>query len=472
MQDKQICVLIVFFFIARFLNAHINPRDTIAINGLVDSAETCTQKKNYGLAFSMFDRAEKKAVDINWSMGIFKIYSFKFSLLFNYLEKPDSAQYYVSKMEDLAVATKDSVVLRKAKRMEGACFERKTEYAKALTCFYEALAISEKLNIKKYIAADHHSIGLQKHYLMDVNAAIQEYKIAYEINKNLADTSAFLSNLYVMGNAYSVIGGHRPEAIKCHLDRLKICEFKKWDDCIYPGYEELSGIFSTDGNYKKAIEYAMMAYHYFKKTDSKASTANIIQKICSILHAMGREKEILPYLEEQKVLALASGDHAQIMSNNKSFALYYENTGDYKKAVQYYNRFIAQYDSAYKTDVARQMAEMSKKYETEKKDKELAIKESEIRKQEADAKQKSTQRDFFIAGFCVMGMLAFVILRSYNQKKKANEEIRAQKTIVDEKQKEILDSIRYARRIQSALIASESYIEKSLERLTGKSSQG
>ena len=46
--------------------------------------------------------------------------------------------------------------------------------------------------------------------------------------------------------------------------------------------------------------------------------------------------------------------------------------------------------------------------------------------------------------------------------------IEKQKHLVDEKQKEIIDSIRYAKRIQQSLIASEKYIQKSVERLQKK----
>jgi hypothetical protein len=43
--------------------------------------------------------------------------------------------------------------------------------------------------------------------------------------------------------------------------------------------------------------------------------------------------------------------------------------------------------------------------------------------------------------------------------------IRKQKKIIEEKQKEILDSIRYARRIQDAMLTSQSYIERNIKRL-------
>ena len=43
--------------------------------------------------------------------------------------------------------------------------------------------------------------------------------------------------------------------------------------------------------------------------------------------------------------------------------------------------------------------------------------------------------------------------------------IEKQKELVEEKQKEILDSIRYAKRIQDALLTSQTYIERNIKRL-------
>ena len=49
--------------------------------------------------------------------------------------------------------------------------------------------------------------------------------------------------------------------------------------------------------------------------------------------------------------------------------------------------------------------------------------------------------------------------------KKANEIISLQKRTVDEKQKEILDSIRYAQRIQKAHLPNEKQFTRTMERL-------
>jgi serine phosphatase RsbU (regulator of sigma subunit) len=58
--------------------------------------------------------------------------------------------------------------------------------------------------------------------------------------------------------------------------------------------------------------------------------------------------------------------------------------------------------------------------------------------------------------------LAFFIFRGYQQKQKANIIITQQKAVVEEKQKEILDSIHYAQRIQKALLASDALLGRHL----------
>lgn len=77
-----------------------------------------------------------------------------------------------------------------------------------------------------------------------------------------------------------------------------------------------------------------------------------------------------------------------------------------------------------------------------------------------------------IAGFALMVVLALVLFRSNRNKQKANElialqkhEVEVQKDIIEEKQKEIIDSITYAKRIQKSLLPTDKYIESSLNRM-------
>jgi hypothetical protein len=106
--------------------------------------------------------------------------------------------------------------------------------------------------------------------------------------------------------------------------------------------------------------------------------------------------------------------------------------------------------------------DISMKYELEMQQKEkktTAMRELEKRKAEI------FKRNLF-AGFAAIALLLLlVVYRNFRQKKKANKEITHQKMLVEEKQKEIVDSINYAKRIQQSQLPTTLYIERSMKRL-------
>ena len=65
-------------------------------------------------------------------------------------------------------------------------------------------------------------------------------------------------------------------------------------------------------------------------------------------------------------------------------------------------------------------------------------------------------------------MIAVILYKRNKAKQKINLIISEQKKLVEEKQKDILDSIHYAKRIQQSLLPTEKYIQHSLKRLKKK----
>jgi hypothetical protein len=70
-----------------------------------------------------------------------------------------------------------------------------------------------------------------------------------------------------------------------------------------------------------------------------------------------------------------------------------------------------------------------------------------------------------IIGFILMLIIAIISFRAFSNKRKANKEIEAQKQLLEDKQKEIIDSITYAKRIQQSHMPTERYIHSNMERL-------
>jgi hypothetical protein len=102
----------------------------------------------------------------------------------------------------------------------------------------------------------------------------------------------------------------------------------------------------------------------------------------------------------------------------------------------------------------------------------LNIKNAELARQKAEIRAKKNQQYALFGGLfgvCVFGVFMYNRFKVTQKQKMVIESqkeiVEEQKKLVEHKQKEILDSIHYARRIQMAQIPSEKRVGKSLDRL-------
>jgi hypothetical protein len=95
------------------------------------------------------------------------------------------------------------------------------------------------------------------------------------------------------------------------------------------------------------------------------------------------------------------------------------------------------------------------------------VKNAEIERHGAELSAKKTQQYYLLGGLGLVLVFSGFMYNRFKimQKQKSIIEeqknvVEEQKDLLEEKQKEILDSIYYAKRIQTALMPSESYINR------------
>lgn len=153
---------------------------------------------------------------------------------------------------------------------------------------------------------------------------------------------------------------------------------------------------------------------------------------------------------------------------------------NYKDMYTYYRLMREMKDSMSNAKTTKLLLEKEYQFNYEKKEHELRMENDKKIMHAEKEKEKQKLVSWFVAiGLGIMFIFSLLLLNRFNvirkQKKLIEKQKQAvelqqretehQKHIVEEKQKEILDSIRYAQRIQSALIASEHYINRELLRL-------
>ena len=149
--------------------------------------------------------------------------------------------------------------------------------------------------------------------------------------------------------------------------------------------------------------------------------------------------------------------------------------GKYQLAYEDHIRYSAIKDTLLNEESLSQINEMQTKYETEKKDKELVLKNAEIKQKTLESEKEQVFRYALFGGLfltLVFGIFIFNRFRITQKQKRIIEiqkqQVEIQKEMVEMKQHEILDSIHYAKRIQKSMLTTEKYIEKELKRLMKK----
>ncbi|MBL7937346.1 MAG: SpoIIE family protein phosphatase [Bacteroidia bacterium] len=159
-----------------------------------------------------------------------------------------------------------------------------------------------------------------------------------------------------------------------------------------------------------------------------------------------------------------------ISSTSLLLSKIYEKQGNYKDAYVMQILHKKMSDSLSNSENKRASIQKELQYEYEKKTTADSLRiEADKKITDAKFKQEKTQRYTLYGGVFVLICVAFFIFNRLQITKKQNliienqkmevelknEEITHQKELVDEKQKEIIDSINYAKRIQQAVLTGE-----------------
>jgi serine phosphatase RsbU (regulator of sigma subunit) len=233
-------------------------------------------------------------------------------------------------------------------------------------------------------------------------------------------------------------------------------------------------ILSKKDSVLQALEYYNKALSYSTVNSDKISQAVSYDGIGMVYYKLKQYDKALSFLEKSIAISTDIDSKLDIISSYEKIALCYAAKGNYKKAFDYQQLLFATKDSILNVESSKQVNELATKYETEKKqllidnlNKDNALKQEELAKSELQVKQQNMQIMFFILALLLLSALSFFIFRSYKQKKQSAEiilsqkvEVERQRDLVEEKSKEITDSIHYAKRIQQALLASDTFLKK------------
>jgi serine phosphatase RsbU (regulator of sigma subunit) len=373
----------------------------------------------------------------------------------------------------------------------GSVYYRQGNHVKAIEHTLRSLKLNEELGIKIEIANAYNNIGLIHHDQGDVEEAIANHTKSLEIRKEINDSYGIADSYGNLGNIYAEIGkynlsiGPYKEALKIREeigDQLGMSSSLNAMGTVYLDLDSLTiaeELFNRSLELCKALDNNMgISTVYYNLGQIK-----LAQKDYGSAHLMGTKA--LNIAQEIGVINRIKEASHLLWKVNKA-------QGKYKDALEMHELYISSKDSISSEENQREIIRQSYKYQYEKQATADSIKAAEKSKlQEAkylaekakkekiasvakarklESKQERLKSYFLLGGLALALVFGFFIFNRFKITQKQKRIIETQKKEVDkaydqleEKNTEIMDSISYAKRIQSAILPPMKLVKEKLE---------
>jgi tetratricopeptide (TPR) repeat protein len=339
----------------------------------------------------------------------------------------------------------------------------------AIQCHADALKMYELKDEKPKIALEFYSLGQiygsqgdaakQKEY---ATRALQMFKQVNDLwgiallhgyfgSIEMKDKNFSKALSYFRKNLQIYMGSQMPDGSKG--DKWGIANSLEF---IGNAYDKMEQNDSALFYYEKALAIREETVYNGGIVSSLTDMADLYFKLKNYKEA---EKNGLRALKLSQEL----GSPGYIRRSSKLLRNIYKLGGRFEKAYEMFEIFSNMKDSMMNESNRKAAYKQQLNYEFELKQAEVKA-ESEKKDSEIAADKQKQQLILYSVsgGFILVIIFSGFLWRSYREKKKANVEITKQKQVIEIKQKEIIDSINYAKRIQQSLLPNETVFEKGL----------
>ena len=382
------------------------------------------------------------------------------------------------------------------------------DFDESIEFFNQNLELNKELKNIEGEATANNNLGLVYYYKGDFAKAVEHYIITLNLYDDLDDEANKASAYNNLGLIYENKTDY-DKALEYQYKALKIREEIKDEQQLAFSYGNIGNVYFLKEDYEAALEYFFKAEPLFEKVNDQRSIAMLVGNIGKIYVRKEQYDKAIPFYErglkiQEKIndkygiavnllnisevnsvignweKSIVYGERGILLANKigakdvlkqgyGSLRTSYFESGNLNKAYYYQEKLLNLKDSLFNVEKQDKIAELETKYQSAQKEKENEL----LRKSNAINElklNKSKIINYGVTGILlIISILGLFIYKGYSDKKKAlvllevkNSEITHQKNIIEKKNKDVLDSLNYAKRIQYAILPPQNYVNELL----------
>jgi len=344
------------------------------------------------------------------------------------------------------------------------------KYEEALSALFEGLDYFEKAKDNVGLARVNNSIGIIHHHQKNYEEALKYFNQALVTadEPRKGDASLWIGKVYVEQSKYS-------EAERYLNDALAIGEKNEDNYIISDCYYLLGRIDAFYGENEKALDYYKKSITIKEDLEDSQGIALASIHTGKLYLSAKNANEALNYFKKAKVISEEIGIREEMKDAYLGMSNSFNYLKKYDSAYFYLDSHNKIYEELLSEDASKKLAQLEASLAAQKREDEVVMqKKMDDAKAEADAQMHANEKKMIfwisVAVIVILLGLAFVFYNRYKQKQKANEqlekfnkEIKEQRDIIEEKNRDIMDSIRYAKRIQQAILPANEMMDQHLK---------
>jgi signal transduction histidine kinase len=398
-------------------------KDTSRVMLLLRIADTY-ETNNQDSSVYYLTKSKNLSEELNFKMGLYHYYENSAIVSFTKGDY-DLAMKQSNKALEEAKELKDSNLIVNMLNNTGIVYSYLGQFDKQLDYTLQALKLSEKLNKKEKLASLYHSVGNAYYNLNQFNKAIDYWLLAVKLHKQ-PGTKIYLNRLYAsLGQGYTEL---KVNDSALHYYKLAISESVKSNDTYAEAaiYGFMVNLYADLGNYKEMLTVAEKSLVLSKKLQSNQILASSLYNVAYANYFNDNNISAKKNLDEALVLAINDSLTDELKNIYSIYSFIAARDGDFKKSLWAKSKYDSIQKFLLSDRIIKNSSDFEKKYEVEKKNKQLLLQEATLAK-----------RSFLIKSLIGSTITLLVIFLSVYFYYKGKQKLQAQKIRELEKEKQL-----------------------------------
>lgn len=378
-----------------------------------------------------------------------------------FMDDPEVAKSYIDSIELLAKRVDPSKYQAILASKKGTYYRRITDYPKAETWYKKAVLLFEEENNLSGQMKAINSLGNVQRRMGKFELAMKSIQLVLQLKQKLNMGEVEIAKSYVtLGNLHGI------------LTNLELSnEYFKKAEAIYLrnlGTEKSLAVVQGNiglnlrklDNYPEALSYYKKSLQYYEKEGPPVKEARILLNVASLYrhwdslslaesfanksllltqehnspaltaknhtilakinHLRNQPQKALFHFGESIEINRKTNQSTPLSANYKNIADVYADLGDYKKAYEYRVAHFSLADSLFRRETVDKIGQLEVRYQTEKKEAEIALQEQEIKTLNEEVKVSNLTKTLYGIGMFAFLSIAGLLYFGFKQRMKKN----------------------------------------------------